>query len=327
MTGRFYKSLLIAVIIFCSNKSFSQTIPYPYPVHYFSINADGQNLQMAYMDVRPQNTNGSSVILFHGKNFNGFYWGNVIKALANAGFRVIAPDQVGWGKSTKPNMKYTFEILARNNKLLLDSLGINQVNVIGHSMGGILAARFSLMYPQLVTKLILEDPLGLEDYKKFIPMQTIEALYKNELKGTYSSYKKYQQSYYPVWKPGYEIYVKVQAEPLQQKDFASVAYVNALTWQMIYEQPVFYEFKDLSMPVLLIVGEKDRTILGKKLLYKDQQPRHGNFPILAKNAASQMKNGQVIVVPGVGHIPHIQTPEIFNSEIIKFLEESHNTSK
>ena len=145
-------------------------------------------------------------------------------------------------------------------------------------MGGMLATRFALMYPQIVTKLILEDPLGLEDYKKFIPFQPIEALYKNELKATYASYKKYQESYYPVWKPQYEIYVKVQAEALKQKDFTSVAWVNALTWQMIYEQPVLYEFNKLSMPVLFIVGQKDRTILGKNLLNKEQQKLHGNFP-------------------------------------------------
>ena len=52
-------------------------------------------------------------------------------------------------------------------------------------MGGMLATRFALMYPQIVTKLILEDPLGLEDYKKFIPLQPIEALYKNEMKAEY----------------------------------------------------------------------------------------------------------------------------------------------
>ncbi|MDQ2864354.1 MAG: alpha/beta hydrolase, partial [Bacteroidota bacterium] len=126
-------------------------------------------------------------------------------------------------------------------------------------------------------------------------------------------------SYYPAWKPEYEIYVKVQAEALEQKDFSIVAYVNALTWQMIYDQPVLYEFKNLAMPVLLNVGEKDRTILGKKLLGKEQQTQHGNFPVLAKKAAAQMKDARVIVVPGVGHIPHIQNKSVFNSDIIKFL--------
>lgn len=313
-------ALLVVANLSFAHRAPAQTIGYPYPLQYFALQEDGITIQMAYMDVKPEAPNGSSVILFHGKNFNGFYWKNVIDALTKAGYRVIAPDQVGWGKSTKLNMKYTFEILAGNNKKLLDSLGIKKINVIGHSMGGMLATRFALLYPQLVNKLILEDPLGLEDYKKFIPLQPIEKLYKNELKGTYASYKKYQQSYYPVWKPKYEILVKLQAEPLQQKDFSSVAYVNALTWQMIYEQPVLYEFKNLSMPVLLIVGQKDRTILGKNLISKKKQALHGNFPALAKKAAAIMKDGRVIVVPGVGHIPHIQTPEIFNLDVVNFLK-------
>ncbi len=166
----------------------------------------------------------------------------------------------------------------------------------------------------------MKTRLGLEDYKKFIPLQPIEALYKKELTATYASYKKYQESYYPAWKPEYEIYVQVQAEALKQKDFASVAWVNALTWQMIYEQPVLYEFTKLSLPVLLIVGEKDRTILGKDLLTKEQQKTHGNFPRLASKAAAQMKNALVKVIPGVGHIPHIQTTSIFTKDILEFLK-------
>jgi pimeloyl-ACP methyl ester carboxylesterase len=163
------------------------------------------------------------VILFHGKNFNGLYWKDVIAFFTNAGYRVIVPDQIGWGKSSKPNIKYTFEMLAKNNRLLLDSLKIDKAIVIGHSMGGMLATRFSLLYPDKVMKLVLEDPLGLEDYKKFVPYNTMEAQYKKELKATYASYKKYQTSYYPVWKPEYKLYVKAQAEALKQKDFFAVA--------------------------------------------------------------------------------------------------------
>ena len=319
-----FKALFISIFVLHFSYTYSQSIEYPYPVQYFSLTLDGQHVLMAYMDVKPGKPNGESIILFHGKNFNGFYWKDVIPALTNAGYRVIAPDQVGWGESTKPNMKYSFEILANNNKLLLDSLGIKNICLIGHSMGGMLATRFALMYPQIVTKLILEDPLGLEDYKKFIPFQPIEALYKNELKATYASYKKYQESYYPVWKPQYEIYVDIQARPLKQKDFASVAWVNALTWQMIYEQPVLYEFNKLSMPVLLIIGQEDRTILGRDLINKEQQKLHGNFPALGSIAAKKMKNATLIVIPMVGHIPHIQTTAIFNKDVIGFLKKGFN---
>ncbi|MEJ7674136.1 MAG: alpha/beta hydrolase [Chitinophagaceae bacterium] len=283
------------------------------------INIDGQIAKKAFMDVKAANPNGQSVILFHGKNFTGFYWKDVISLLSNAGYRVVVPDQIGWGLSTKPNAKYTFEMLAQNNKLLLDSLQIDKVNIIGHSMGGMLATRFALMYPERTAKLILEDPLGLEDYKKFIPYKTMEQQYKKELSATYASYKKYQQSYYPKWKPEYEQYVIAQAEPLKQKDFSSVAWVNALTYQMIYEQPILYDFDKLNVPTLLLVGELDRTVVGKDMLPAKKQKLHGNYPVLAAKAGKKIRNAKVVVLPGVGHIPHIQSLELFRKNVIRFL--------
>lgn len=316
------KSFLIIFISFLFSLQLqAQSIQYPYPVKYITINIDGQSSKMAYMDVAPANPNGQSVILFHGKNFTGYYWKEVITFLSYAGYRVIAPDQIGWGMSTKPNTKYTFEMLAHNNKLILDSLQINKVNVIGHSMGGMLATRFALMYPEITAKLILENPLGLEDYKKFIPYKTMEQQYKKELSATYASYKKYQQSYYPVWKPQYEQYVIAQAEPLQQKDFSSVAWINALTYQMIYEQPVLYDLSKLNVPTLLLVGKLDRTVVGKEMLPAKKQKLYGNYPVLAANAGKKIRKSKVVILPGVGHIPHIQRIDLFRNNVLSFLSQ------
>jgi pimeloyl-ACP methyl ester carboxylesterase len=310
---------LLFISLYFSFNLYSQNIEYPNPVKYITINIDEQNAKMAYMDVIPDSPNGQSVILLHGKNFTGFYWKEVISSLSKAGYRVIVPDQIGWGLSTKPNTKYTFELLAQNNKQLLDSLQIDKVNLIGHSMGGMLAIRFALMYPERTAKLILEDPLGLEDYKKFIPYKTMEQQYKKELSATYASYKKYQQSYYPVWKPAYEQYVIAQAAPLKQKDFSSVAWVNALTYQMIYEQPVFYDMQKLNVQTLLLIGQLDKTVVGKEMLPAKKQKLYGNYPVLAAKAGKKIKNSRVVILPGVGHIPHIQTPELFRKTVLNFL--------
>ncbi|MEO5783332.1 MAG: alpha/beta hydrolase, partial [Ginsengibacter sp.] len=164
-----------------------------------------------------------------------------------------------------------------------------------------------------------EDPLGLEDYRKFIPYKTMEQQYKKELSATYASYKKYQQSYYPVWKPQYEQYVKAQAQPLQQKDFASVAWVNALTYQMIYEQPVLYDLSKLDVPTLLLAGQLDRTVVGKDMLPANKQKLYGNYPVLAINAGKKIKNAKVVILLGVGHIPHIQSIELFQKNVLSFL--------
>ena len=311
--------LSVLICFFISFNLHSQNIQYPYPVKYITINIDEQNAKMAYMDVKPDSANGQSVILLHGKNFTGFYWKEVIPSLIKAGFRVIVPDQIGWGMSTKPNTKYTFELLAQNNKQLLDSLQIDKVNLVGHSMGGMLATRFALMYPERTAKLILEDPLGLEDYKKFIPYKTMEQQYKKELSATYATYKKNQQSYYPVWKPSYEQYVTAQAGPLKQKDFSSVAWVNALTYQMVYEQPVLYDLPKLNVPTLLLIGQLDRTVVGKEMLPAKKQKLYGNYPVLAAKAGKKIKNSRVVILQGVGHIPHIQTPELFRKNVLSFL--------
>lgn len=298
----------------------SQKIQYPHSVKFFELTIENQKAQMAFMDVAPDKSNGETVILFHGKNFNGYYWKDVIPMLTDAGFRVIVPDQIGWGKSAKPNIHYSFHLLAANNKKLLDSLNVKKVHVLAHSMGGMLAVRFALMYPETVTKLILENPIGLEDYKTFVPYQSIEDLTKQELTATYESYKNYQKTYYPTWKPEYEQYVAAQAEALSQPDFPNTAFINALTSQMIYEQPVVYEFKDLKVPTLLIIGQEDRTVVGKNRLPKSEQNKYGNYPELGKKTNREIKNSRLVELAGVGHIPHIQEPEKFKSALLDFLK-------
>jgi len=271
------------------------------------------------MSVVPDHPNGETVILFHGKNFNGYYWKDVAYFLKDKGYNVVIPDQVGWGKSDKPNIHYSFSLLAENNKKLLDTLGIKSVIVIGHSMGGMLATRFTLMYPNLVTKLILEDPIGLEDYKTFIPYSSIDKEYQSELSASYDSYKKYMQSYFPVWKPEYEELVKQQAAALNDPNFKMTAWANAVTYDMIYEQPVCYEFENIRVKTLLIIGKADRTIVGKNKLSKAEQAMHGLYPQLGEKTHKLIRNSELKMLEGVGHIPHIQEPSLFEDCVNTFL--------
>ena len=106
---------------------------YPYPVQFFAVSTDLQPLKMAYMDVRPsKEPNGKTAVLFHGKAFGCYYFHNVIEALTASGYRVIAPDQIGWGKSPKPDIHYSFQALAANTAALLDHLGVEKVRPGGH---------------------------------------------------------------------------------------------------------------------------------------------------------------------------------------------------
>ncbi|MDB5208916.1 MAG: alpha/beta hydrolase [Flavisolibacter sp.] len=311
---------LLLFNLFISN-AFTQEINYPHPVSSVMLNIEQQPVKMAYMDVPSTKPNGKTVVLLHGKNFNGYYWKEVIQFLSEAGYRVVVPDQVGWGFSDKPNIHYSFHLLAANTKKLLDTLGINKAHVIGHSMGGMLATRFALLYPKVVENLIYENPIGLEDYKTFVPYQSTDVQYNNELKAGYESLKKYQQSYYPQWKPDYEQYVTAQLAALQRPDFKTATWASAVTYQMIYEQPVVYEFKNITQPTLIIIGQADRTVVGKNLLPKEVASQHGNYPALGKWLKGQVKSSKLVELNGVGHIPHIQVPETFKKNVLNFLKE------
>ena len=85
--------------------------PYPYPTKYLDISVYSEPVRIAYMDVAAQGTpNGKTVMLFHGNNFGGFYFKGIIDALTKVGFRVIVPDQIGYGRSSKPIAPYNLTL-------------------------------------------------------------------------------------------------------------------------------------------------------------------------------------------------------------------------
>jgi pimeloyl-ACP methyl ester carboxylesterase len=296
---------------------------YPYPVKFLKLHNQLQELQMAYMDVRPANYNGKNIILLHGKNFNGAYWRSTIAALSTAGFRVIVPDQIGFGKSTKPKaFQYTFQQLALNTKTLLDTLGIDKITILGHSMGGMIAARFALMYPGTTEKLILEDPLGLEDWKLKVPYTSINSSYEKELKSNYESVKKYQVEnyYHGTWKKEYDEWAKLLAGWTLNKDYKIIAWNSALTSDMIFTQPVCYEFQNITCPTLLIVGTLDKTAIGKPLVSEEVRKTMGDYKTLGKTTRDKIPNATLVEIEGVGHLPHIEAFEQFIKPVIAFLE-------
>lgn len=111
---------------------------YPYPLQHFTFSSQQQSLSMGYMDVKPaQQANGQTVVLMHGKNFCAATWEDTINALSQQGYRVIAPDQIGFCTSTKPaRYQYSFQQLAQNTHQLLAQLGVEKAVIVGHSTGG-----------------------------------------------------------------------------------------------------------------------------------------------------------------------------------------------
>jgi pimeloyl-ACP methyl ester carboxylesterase len=298
-----------------------QGFNYPWPISHFIFTSQGESMDMAYMDVKPTATaNDKTAVLFHGKNFCAATWQDTIGVLAAAGYRVIAIDQLGFCKSTKPkHYQFTFQQLAGNTRALLMSLGINRPTIIGHSMGGMLGMRYALTFPSGVERLVLVDPIGLEDWKaKGVPWQSVDAWNEQELKTTADSIRDYQRTTYyaGTWDEKYERWVQMLAGLYRGPGHDIVAWNGALIDDMASTQPVFYEFERITVPVLLMIGDKDNTAVGKNLAPPAIRPTLGNYPVLGKEAAARMPHAHLVEFPDLGHAPQIQAPDAFHKALL-----------
>lgn len=297
---------------------------YPHPVQRFSLESQGQTLQMAYMDVQPVDPNGRTVVVLHGKNFCAATWEGTIEALTAAGYRVVAPDQVGFCKSSKPRAyQYSFHQLAANTRALLDSLDIDRHTVMGHSMGGMLATRYALLYPQQVERLVLVNPIGLEDWKALgVPYRSVDQWYAGALKTSAEGIRAYQKNTYYAgqWRPEFDRWVDMQAGMFRGPGREAVAWSSALTYDMIYTQPVYYEFEQLRVPTLLLIGEQDNTAIGKAAAPAEVRDRIGDYPRISREAAARIPDATLQTFPDLGHSPQIQAPARFHDALLRHLD-------
>jgi len=287
-------------------------IPYPYPVLTLPLTLYGQDVRMAYMDVPPAGTpNGRIVVLFHGMNFGGFYFAGVIEVLRKEGFRVVVPDQIGFGRSSKPIIPYNFHDMAANTRKLLLTLGVSRAIVVGHSMGGMLAARFSASYPDITDRTVIYNPIGLTDVRYSRAWRTAEESYQATMaqtpdqtyQGMYATIRRY----FPgpnSWKPEYENYVRILFAPVLSSEWPRLAMVRAIYQQMPYLDPVVYDWAKIKCRTLVLGGEIDTP----------------TFAAEARHVAETIPKGELKLLPGLGHVPHLEAPDVFYQELLKFLK-------
>jgi pimeloyl-ACP methyl ester carboxylesterase len=294
-----------------------EDVTYPFPTSSLPITLYGQELRMSYMDVPPLGQpNGHAVVLLHGNNFAGFYWGGPIDAIRKEGFRVVVPDQIGYGRSSKPIMPYNFSDMARNTRLLLQSLKIEKVMVVGHSMGGMLAARFATQYPAMVERLVLYNPIGLVDGRFDRPLESADDAYKRNLASTYQTVKAALQRYVShnpaAWTPQFEAFARVRYAWTLSPDWPRLAMVQTLLAQTIYLDPVVDDWAHIKTPTLVFGGAED-SLPGSAELFRQR------MKFVAETIPQG--NARLHLIPGIGHVPHMEAPEKTYPPLIAFLKE------
>ena len=296
---------------------------YPYPVHWYSAPSGGAAVRMAYMDLAPTGpSKGVTVVLLHGKNFCGATWEGAASMLAARGYRVIVPDQVGFCKSSKPTgYQYSFRALAALTHGLLQAAGAGRVVLVGHSTGGMLAIRYGLAYPDSVIRLVLVDPLGLNDtLAEGAPYADVGQLRAEEARTDAASIKAYEQRnyYHGEWRPAYDPWVAMLAGEYQD-DGGVVREAQARLSDMIETQPVAYELESLKPPVSLIIGELDRTAFRADTAPPEGRANIHTVPQAADVAAGRIPHARLIRLAGLGHAPQVEDPARFYQALLQEL--------
>ncbi|WP_375410986.1 alpha/beta fold hydrolase [uncultured Bradyrhizobium sp.] len=294
---------------------------YPYPVSMLPLVDDGEPVRMAYMDVAAAAPNGRTVVLLHGRNFPSSYWAPVIKTLGGAGYRVVVPDQIGFGKSSKPAAELHFDTLARNTIALLDHLGIARADIVAHSLGGMLGVRIARAFPDRVAHLLLAAPIGLEDYRLYVPPTPTEKILENEDKLTADGYRKQLETNYSLKLPPEQVtpFIDARFNIKGASDYPRWlrAFVNSA--QLIYREPVAHEIPLITQPTLFVMGEDDHNAPGRLNAPEALRAKMGRNAELAKALAARMPNAGAEVIPNTGHLVFLEAPQQFDGLMLGFL--------
>lgn len=294
---------------------------YPYPVQMLPLTNDGESLRMAYMDVPSQKPNGRTVVLLHGRNFPSSYWAPVIRTLTDAGYRVVVPDQIGFGKSSKPAGELHFDTLARNTITLMDHLGIAKFDIVAHSLGGMLGVRIARAYPDRLDHLLLAAPIGLEDYRLYVPPTPTEKIIETEDRLTPDGYRKQLETNYALKLPPEQItpFIDARFNIKGAADYPRWLRAFVSSAQMIYREPVAHEIPLIGLPTLFIMGADDHNAPGKPNAPEALRPKMGQNADLATALAARMAHAKAEVLPDAGHLVFLDAPGKFNALMLGFL--------
>jgi pimeloyl-ACP methyl ester carboxylesterase len=282
-----------------------EDVPYPHPVRFLERELYGQVVRIAYMDVMPTTAaNGRTVVLLHGGSYYGWYWQDTIEALRDEGYRVVVVDRLGWGRSSKPIIPYSINLHAANTRAILDELGIEAVAVVGHSIGGQEASRYAFLYPETTTHMVMVNPVGLSDgrYGREWEEPEVEVA-AEDMQAVYEDILRREHTRVVTWRPEFLEHVRIAYGQYLSGEWPRLTLVRSLAGDARSIDTVVHDWPQMATRSLVIGGAQDGE----------------DFPELARNAAETLQNGELVLFDDAGHNPHLEVPERFNAELIRFL--------
>lgn len=240
---------------------------------------------------------GPTVILLHGLGGNSQVWAPNIGPLAQK-FRVVVPDQVGFGKSDKPLINYRLRTYVDFLDQFCKELGIQHASIVGNSMGGWIAASYTLAFPEKVDRLVLEDAAGYSPPRNF-DSRILFSLNPSTREGMRLLAQKifYNKAFSSD---------AVIDQVLAQRITAGDGYTIKSMIESIIRGEDFLDnrLQAIRKPTLIIWGRQD-----------------GLMPLAdGERFKREIPNSRLIVMEQCGHVPNIEKVTEFNAAVLRFLQ-------
>lgn len=280
-------------------------IEYKYKTNFIKV----CGYDIAYID----EGNSSDVLIFiHGLGSYLKAWDRNIPVLKNY-FRCIALDLPGYGKSSKKlhngSVKFYREFLNE----FINALGLQNITLVGHSMGGQIALSFVISFPDVIKKLILIAPAGFE---------TFNSTDVDELKDIISPELTYNASNEQI-RINYKVnffQMPIEAEEMisdriaikKDEEFYNHCQIVSNSLSGLLTEPVFNRLKEINIPTLIFFGKND-LLIPNRIHYKTTTEE------IALLGASQIKNSKLLLIKNCGHFLQYEIPDIFNSGVVDFV--------
>ncbi len=252
-----------------------------------------------------------TIIFIHGLGSYLQAWIKNVDQL-KADYRCISIDLPGYGKSSKQPHSGQMTFYAEIVNEFVHELGLSNVIIAGHSMGGQIAITTALQYPNIVEGLVLVAPAGFEKFHKgqkqwFREAMTLDGV---KLTTTEAIQNNLASNFYRLPKDA-EFMITDRISMRSADDFDAYCYAVAQSVQGMVDNPVLNYLQDIKVPTLILFGENDNLIPNRFL-------NPGPTIEVAKNGASKIKNSKLVMVPKCGHFLMFEKSEVFNREVKLF---------
>jgi len=251
---------------------------------------------------------GEPLLLIMGYGHNSGHWFSQIPGLSQE-YGVIAFDNRGTGRSDKPDIPYTIEMMARDAAGLLEALGIDAAHIYGVSMGGMIAQEFALRYPDKVIGLIL-GCTNCGGRNSIMPdAEAMELLFDTERMKRLTPEQGARETLPFLCN---QEFIDNNPDIAEQYIAKTVAYVTPLHGYIrqagaIMKHDTYERLPQIKAPTLVIAGAADRLVPVE------------NSRILA----SRIPNAELVILENMGHFFSMEALEEANKAILDFLGRHH----